>query len=115
MDKKVNKQRDDYLTWDEFFMGVSKLAAMRSKDPSTQVGACIVGSDNRILSIGYNGTPNGIDDDVFPWDREGNPLETKYLYVCHAEMNAILNYRGSRKDLENAKATLELFGKEKKK
>lgn len=109
MDKKVNKQRDDYLTWDEFFMGVSKLAAMRSKDPSTQVGACIVGSDNRILSIGYNGTPNGIDDDVFPWDREGNPLETKYLYVCHAEMNAILNYRGSRKDLENAKIYVDLF------
>jgi len=109
MKKELNKQRIDYLTWDEFFMGVAKLSAMRSKDPSTQVGACIVGNDNRILSIGYNGTPNGIDDKEFPWDREGNPLETKYLYVCHAEMNAILNYRGSRKELENAKIYVDLF------
>lgn len=109
MKKEINKQRTNYLTWDEFFMGVSKLAAMRSKDPSTQVGACIVGSDNRILSIGYNGTPNGIEDKDFPWDREGEPLETKYLYVCHAEMNAILNYRGSRKELEGAKIYVDLF------
>ena len=64
---------------------------MRSKDPSTQVGACIVSNDNRILSIGYNGAPNGYDDDKFPWDREGQNLETKYPYVCHAELNAILN------------------------
>ena len=105
----INKQRKDYLSWDEYFMGIAKLSAMRSKDPSTQVGACIVGNDNRILSIGYNGTPNGYDDKNFPWDREGNPLETKYLYVCHAEMNAILNYRGSRKELENAKVYVDLF------
>ena len=108
-EKIMSDKRKDYLTWDEFFMGVSKLSAMRSKDPSTQVGACIVGSDNRILSIGYNGTPNGIEDKEFPWDREGEPLETKYLYVCHAEMNAILNYRGSRKELEGAKIYVDLF------
>lgn len=109
MMKRINKQRKDYLNWDQYFMGVAKLSAMRSKDPNTQVGACIVGNDNRILSIGYNGTPNGFDDEVFPWDREGEPLNTKYLYVCHAEMNAILNYRGSRKELENAKIYVDLF------
>ena len=107
--EKINKQRKEYLNWDEYFMGVAKLSSYRSKDPSTQVGACIVGNDNRILSIGYNGTPNGFEDVNFPWDREGEPLETKYLYVCHAEMNAILNYRGSRKDLENAKLYVALF------
>lgn len=107
--EKINKQRKDYLTWDEYFMGIAKLSAMRSKDPNTQVGACIVSAENRILSIGYNGSPNGFHDDVFPWDREGEPLNTKYLYVCHAEMNAILNYRGSRKDLENAKIFVDLF------
>ena len=99
----INKQRKDYLNWDQYFMGIAKLSSMRSKDPNTQVGSCIVGDDNRILSIGYNGTPNGFSDKDFPWDREGKPLETKYLYVCHAEMNAILNYRGSRHELENAK------------
>ena len=110
MKKELNKQRIDYLTWDEFFMGVAKLSAMRSKDPSTQVGACIVDKNNKIISVGYNGAPIGYDDDKeFPWDREGNPLETKYLYVCHAEMNAILNYRGSRKELENAKIYVDLF------
>ena len=107
--EKINKQRKDYLTWDEYFMGIAKLSAMRSKDPNTQVGACIVSAENRILSIGYNGSPNGFHDDVFPWDREGEPLNTKYLYVCHAEMNAILNYRGSRKDLENTKIFVDLF------
>lgn len=105
----LKKQRKDYLSWDEYFMAVAKLSAMRSKDPNTQVGACIVGADNRILSIGYNGTPNGFDDDIFPWDRAGEPLNTKYLYVCHGEMNAILNYRGSRKDLEGAKIYVDLF------
>lgn len=107
--KKVNKQRKDYLNWDEYFMAIAKLSSMRSKDPSTQVGACIVGHDNRILSIGYNGAPNGFDDSKFPWEREGSMLETKYAYVCHGEMNAILNYRGSRKDLENAKIYVDLF------
>ncbi len=107
--KKINKQRKDYLSWEEYFMGIAKLSAMRSKDPNTQVGACIVGEDNRILSIGYNGCPNGFKDEDFPWDREGVPLETKYLYVCHAEMNAILNYRGNRKELENARVFVDLF------
>ncbi len=103
------KKRNNYLTWDEYFMSIAKLSSMRSKDPNTQVGACIVAADNRILSIGYNGAPNGYSDDNFPWDREGTPLETKYLFVCHAEMNAILNYRGSRKDLEGAKIYVDLF------
>ena len=105
----MSSKRKDYLNWDEYFMAIAKLSAKRSKDPNTQVGACIVSSDNRILSIGYNGAPNGYDDDNFPWDREGEPLETKYLYVVHAERNAILNYRGSRKDLEGAKIYVDLF------
>ncbi|MEG0799322.1 MAG: dCMP deaminase family protein [Bacilli bacterium] len=103
------KYKQDYLAWDEYFMAISVLSAMRSKDPSTQVGACIVGEDNRILSIGYNGAPNGFEDDKFPWDREGNPLDTKYLYVCHAERNAINNFRGSRRELQNAKIYVDLF------
>ena len=104
-----NEKRKNYISWDEYFMAVAKLSAMRSKDPHTQVGACIVSNDNRILSIGYNGAPNGFNDEKFPWGREGNPLETKYLYVVHAERNAILNYRGSRKDLENSKIYVDLF------
>lgn len=105
----INKQRKEYLKWDEYFMAIAKLSSLRSKDPNTQVGACIVGHDNRILSIGYNGAPNGFDDKIFPWDREGSRMDTKYAYVCHGEMNAILNYRGSRKDLENAKIYVDLF------
>ncbi len=85
-------KRKEYISWDEYFMGVSLLAAQRSKDPNTQVGACIVDSDNRILSIGYNGFPAGCSDDAFPWARDGE--ETKYPYVVHAELNAILNTRG---------------------
>ena len=104
-----SEKRKDYLSWNEYFMAIAKLSAMRSKDPSTQVGACIVSRDNRILSIGYNGAPNGFDDDKFPWGRDGENLDTKYPYVCHAEMNAILNYRGSTKDLENAKIYVDLF------
>ena len=107
--KKIKKQRKDYLSWDEYFMSIAKLSAMRSKDPSTQVGACIVSDDNRILSIGYNGAPNGFNDDVFPWERNGDMLNTKYAFVCHGEMNAILNYRGSRKELEGAKIYVDLF------
>lgn len=103
------EKRKDYLSWDEYFMSIAKLSAMRSKDPSTQVGACIVSDDNRILSIGYNGAPNGFDDDKFPWSREGERLQTKYPYVCHAEMNAILNFRGTKKDLEKAKIYVDLF------
>ena len=94
---------------DEYFIALAKLTAMRSKDPSTQVGACIVSADNRILSVGYNGAPNGFDDDNFPWNRQGENLETKYPYVCHAEMNAVLNYRGTRKDFENARIYVDLF------
>ena len=109
MSEDKNKKRENYISWEEYFMAIAKLSEMRSKDPSTQVGACIVSNDNRILSIGYNGAPNGFSDDEFPWAREGANLDTKYPYVCHAEMNAILNYRGSKKDLENAKIYVDLF------
>jgi dCMP deaminase len=105
----MSNKRLDCLDWDTYFMAIAKLSAKRSKDPSTQVGACVVSLDNRILSIGYNGTPNGFSDDVFPWSREGHPLDTKYLYVVHAERNAILNYRGNRKDFVNAKIYVDLF------
>lgn len=104
-----NLKRKNYLTWDEYFMGIAKLTAGRSKDPNTQVGACIVSNDNRILSTGYNGAPNNFDDDNFPWRREGNPLETKYMYVCHAESNAINNFRGYKKEFENARMYVDLF------
>ena len=104
----MNK-REDYLTWDEYFMSIAKITAGRSKDPNTQVGACIVSKDNRILSTGYNGAPNNFDDDKFPWDREGNPLETKYMYVCHAEANAIDNFRGYKKEFENSRIYVDLF------
>lgn len=91
----MSGKRKDYITWDEYFMAVAKLAGMRSKDPNTQVGACIVSSDHKILSIGYNGFPMGCSDDEYPWEREGeDPLLTKYPYVAHGELNAILNYRG---------------------
>ena len=108
--KEYNLQRKDYISWDEYFMSVAGLSGMRSKDPNSQVGACIVSEDNRILSIGYNGAPNGFKDDEFPWERSGDPLETKYFYVCHAEMNAVVNYRGgSNKDLKNAKIYVYYF------
>ena len=100
-------KRQDYISWDEYFMGVALLAAKRSKDPNTQVGACIVGSDNRILSVGYNGFPNGCSDELFPWAREGAELETKYPFVAHSELNAILNYRGG--SLEGSKLYVSLF------
>ena len=88
---KVNKRRN-YLPWEDYFMNIAYLSAMRSKDPSTQVGACIVNPDKRIVAIGYNGFPRGISDDDFPWARKADdPLDTKYPYVCHAEMNAIMN------------------------
>ena len=100
-------KREGYLTWDEYFMGVAMLSGMRSKDPNSQVGACIVSEDNKILSMGYNGFPKGCSDDAFPWAREGEPLDTKYLYVTHSELNAILNYRGG--SLEGAKMYVTLF------
>ena len=111
LDKKIlGIKRKEYLSWDVFFIGIAKLSAGRSTDPSTQGGACIVSEENRILSIGYNGTPNNFDDDKFPWNREGKcQNDTKYPYVCHAELNAILNYRGSKKDLESAKIYVDLF------
>lgn len=84
-------KRTDYISWDEYFMGIALLSSQRSKDPGTQVGACIVSPEKRILTVGYNGMPSGCSDDDFPWERTGDPLETKYLFVCHAEMNAILN------------------------
>lgn len=89
-----DEKRKDYISWDEYFMGVAMLSGMRSKDPNSQVGACIVSQDNKILSMGYNGFPMGCSDDEFPWAREGDELDTKYLYVTHSELNAILNYRG---------------------
>ena len=84
-------KRTDYISWDEYFMGIALLSAQRSKDSNTQVGCCIVNSENKILSLGYNGMPTGCDDDLMPWERDGAPLDTKYMYVCHAELNAILN------------------------
>lgn len=100
-------KRKEYISWEEYFMGVALLAAMRSKDPNTQVGACIVDSENRILSTGYNGFPSGCSDDEYPWDREGKFTETKYPFVVHAELNAILNARG--KNLTGAKIYVALF------
>lgn len=91
-------KREDYISWDEYFMGVAKLSGMRSKDPNTQVGACIVSSDNKILSMGYNGFPIGCSDEEFPWSREAEGLGSKYLYSTHSELNAILNYRGGSLD-----------------
>ncbi len=87
-------KRQDYISWEEYFMAVAILAAQRSKDNSTQVGACIVNRDKKILSTGYNGMPVGCSDDDMPWNREGDMLDTKYAYVCHAELNAILNNDG---------------------
>ncbi len=102
----MNK-RHDYISWDEYFMGVAVLAAQRSKDPNTQVGACIVDEQNRILSTGYNGFPHGCSDDEFPWNRDESAGETKYQFVVHAELNAILNSRG--KSLAGSKVYVALF------
>ena len=84
-------KRKDVLSWDEYFMGLAHLSALRSKDPNTQVGAAIVDENNRVVSVGYNGFPKGCSDDDFPWEREGGMMDTKYAYVVHAELNAILN------------------------
>lgn len=102
-------KREDYISWDEYFMGIAMLSAERSKDPGTQVGACIVNSDNRILSMGYNGMPftKSDNDGLYPWDRDGAMLDTKYLFVCHAELNAILNYNGG--SMKGAKVYTTLF------
>ena len=100
-------KRTDYISWDEYFMGVAMLAARRSKDPNTQVGACIVSEDNIIISTGYNGMPKGCSDDEFPWERTGAENETKYPYVVHAELNAILNANG--RDLRGSRIYVALF------
>ncbi len=108
--KKNNLQlnkRAHYISWDEYFMGVALLSARRSKDPNTQVGACIVNQKNKIVGAGYNGLPIGCNDDDFPWDKEGNFLDTKYPYICHAELNAILNNIGM--DLQGCKIYTALF------
>lgn len=97
----------DRISWDEYFMGIALLSAKRSKDPSTQVGACIVDSQNKVVSIGYNGMPRNCDDNLLSWEK-GNDLNNKYLYVCHAEFNAILNTRdGSH--LQGCKIYVTLF------
>ena len=101
----MSKKRKDYISWDEYFMGVAELSAMRSKDPNSQVGACIV-RDNKILSLGYNGMPIGCGDDIIPWGREGENLNTKYMYVCHSELNAILN---AGKDLHGSTMYVTLY------
>ncbi len=100
-------KRQDYISWDEYFMGIALLSARRSKDPNTQVGACIVNSANKIMSVGYNGFPLGCSDEEFPWEREGDEYNTKYPYVCHAELNAILNNAGG--DLRGCKIYVALF------
>lgn len=101
------KKRTDYISWDEYFMGVALLSARRSKDPNTQVGACIVNDKNKIVGAGYNGLPMGCDDDEFPWEKKGDFLQTKYPYICHAELNAILNNIGM--DLRGCKIYTALF------
>lgn len=106
----MSAKRVDYISWDEYFMGVADLSGKRSKDPSTQVGACIVSDDNKILSMGYNGFPKGCSDDDFPWGKsaqDDDPYNAKYLYVTHSELNAILNYRGG--SLEGSKLYVTLF------
>jgi dCMP deaminase len=99
--------RKDYISWDEYFMGVALLSGLRSKDPSTQVGACIVNSQNKIVGAGYNGLPMGCSDEDFPWEKTGDFLQTKYPYVCHAELNAILNNIGM--DLSGCRIYTALF------
>lgn len=100
-------KRKDYLSWEEYFMGLAILSAERSKDPNSQVGACIVDSENKIVSVGYNGAPTGYDDDKdMTWEREGSFLDTKYAYVCHSELNAILN---SKVSVKGCKLYVTLF------
>jgi dCMP deaminase len=101
------KKRQDYISWDEYFMGVALLSARRSKDPNTQVGACIINERNKIVGAGYNGLPIGCSDDEFPWEKQGDLLQTKYPYICHAELNAILNNIGM--DLQGCKIYTALF------
>ena len=105
----MSEKRSDVISWDEFFMRVALAASMRSKDPNTQVGACIADTNHRILSVGYNGTPSALTDDEFPWGVSDDPLMDKHGYVVHAEANAVLNYRGSLKDMIGATVYVTLF------
>ena len=100
-------KRKDYLSWDEYFMAVALLSGLRSKDPNTQVGACVANPQNKIVGVGYNGFPWGCSDDELPWNREGNYLDTKYPYVCHAELNAVLN--SITANLQEARIYVALF------
>lgn len=102
-------KRTGVISWDEFFMRVAIDASLRSKDPNTQVGACIADTNHRILSVGYNGTPSALNDDDFPWVSTGDPMTDKHSYVIHAEANAVLNYRGSLKDMQRATMYVTLF------
>ena len=106
MSEKISK-RSDFISWDDYFMGVALLSAKRSKDPSTQVGACIVDENHKIVGVGYNGFPIGCSDDILPWNRTGNFIETKYPFICHAELNAILN--SNRSNLKNCSIYIALF------
>ncbi|GHU62939.1 cytidine deaminase [Clostridia bacterium] len=103
----MSERRKNVLSWDEYFMGIAKLSAMRSKDPCTQVGSCIVSIDNKILSMGYNGFPIGCADKDFPWGKNGDFFDSKYAYAVHSELNAILNYRGG--SLEGTRLYVTLF------
>jgi len=106
MIKKMIK-RDDYISWDEYFMGIALLSSQRSKDPNTQVGACIVDKKNKIVGVGYNGFPIGCSDEDLPWNREGDFIDTKYPFICHAELNAILN--SISRNLEGCTIFVALF------
>ena len=107
-DNKKSDKREEYISWDEYFIGIAQLSALRSKDPATQVGCCIVDKNNKILSLGYNGFPVGCSDDEFPWCKnKEQPIDNKYFYVVHSELNAILNYKGG--SLEGATIYVTLF------
>ncbi len=106
MSEKITK-RKDYISWDDYFMGVAVLSSKRSKDPSTQVGACIVDENHKIVGVGYNGFPIGCSDELLPWNRTGDFIDTKYPFICHAELNAILN--SDRPNLKNCTIYIALF------
>ncbi len=103
----MSDKRTGYLSWDEYFMAVALLSSQRSKDPNTQVGACVANKENKIVGVGYNGFPLGCSDDDLPWARNGEFLETKYPYVCHAELNAVLN--SNSRDLRGCRIYVGLF------
>lgn len=108
MSIETTSHRKDYISWDSYFMGIAELSAMRSKDPNTQVGACIVNNEKRIVAVGYNGMPRGCNDDEMPWERNGSTsLDTKYPFVCHAELNAILN--SNIRNLKNCTLYVTLY------